>query len=100
MTTREAISWMKQPGIQAAINDPHTKEAVERLLTVSDRADRMNKGIKPQYHKGKSINDWYTCGQCGAMLNKAASDDVLNDFCWQCGYRIKWDNPRCLTGRE
>lgn len=100
MNTEQAISWMTQPGIQARINDPHTKEALDRLLAVAGRADRMNKGIVPKYHKGKSINDWYTCGQCGSMLNKGASDDVLNDFCWKCGYRIKWDSCRCLTGKR
>ena len=99
MTTREAINWMNQPGIQARINDPHTKAAIERLLAVAERANKMNNGIKPKYHKGKSVKDWHTCGQCGVTVEQSGADAVLNDFCWNCGYRIKWDDPRCLTGK-
>ena len=49
-------------------------------------------GKKPRYHKGHSINSYYTCGNCGKML------EIQDDFCGKCGYRVKWDSTRCLTG--
>ena len=52
------------------------------------------KGAKPKFHKGKygKKHDYYTCGKCGWTLK-----DIVDDFCWKCGTRILWDNPRCLT---
>ena len=61
-----------------------------------ERYEKMNIGFKPKYHKGKHINDWWTCGQCGTTV----FDGVTSNYCMNCGYRIKWDNPRCLTGTE
>ena len=49
-------------------------------------------GVKPRYHKGQSIKDYYTCGNCGKRV------EIIHDFCWGCGYQIKWDGIRCLTG--
>ena len=59
-----------------------------------ERYEKMNTGIRPKYHKGNHIKDWWTCGQCGATM----SCGVISNFCINCGYRIKWDHPRCLTG--
>lgn len=59
-----------------------------------ERYEKMNTGFKPKYHKGKHVKDWWTCGQCGTTV----FDGVTSNFCMNCGYRIKWDNPRCLTG--
>ncbi len=52
------------------------------------------KGAKPKFHKGKygKKHDYYTCGKCGVTVK-----DIVDDFCWSCGTRILWDNPRCLT---
>ncbi len=60
-------------------------------------AYRMYQGEKPKFHKGKygKKYDNYTCGNCGAGLK-----DIVDDFCWSCGFRILWDNPRCLTDKE
>ena len=58
------------------------------------RYERMNDGYKPKFHKGKHIADYHTCGQCGAILHYG----LIPNYCHNCGYRIKWDNPRCLTG--
>ena len=49
-------------------------------------------GIRPKYHKGMYMKDYYTCGNCGYRL------DIGFDFCPKCGYRIKWNSCRCLTG--
>lgn len=61
-----------------------------------ERAIRAEQGMKPKFHKGKyGIKyDHWTCGQCGQMLKH----DVGENYCWNCGYRVLWDNPRCLTG--
>lgn len=48
--------------------------------------------IKPKYHKGHSIKDWYTCGHCGFAIH-----EISYNFCPNCGYGIKWDSTRCLT---
>ena len=61
-----------------------------------ERYEKMNIGYKPKFHKGKSEKDWWTCGQCG----KSVFDGVTSNYCMNCGYRIKWDNPRCLTGYD
>ena len=49
-------------------------------------------GVKPKYHKGESIKDWYTCKNCGFRV------EINDNYCPNCGYRIKWDSCRCLTG--
>lgn len=49
-------------------------------------------GIRPKYHKGMYMKDYYTCGNCGKRV------EIIQDFCCGCGYRIKWDSIRCLTG--
>ena len=61
-----------------------------------ERYEKMNIGYKPKFHKGKSVKDWWTCGQCGTTV----FDGVTSNFCMNCGYRIRWNNPRCLTGTE
>lgn len=51
-------------------------------------------GAKPKFHKGiyGSKHDYYTCGHCGAQTKCG----VVDNHCFNCGYRILWDNPRCL----
>ena len=49
-------------------------------------------GVKPKYHKGDCIKDWYTCGNCGRTV------EINFDYCPKCGYQILWDSTRCLTG--
>lgn len=53
-------------------------------------------GAKPKFVKGiygKKHEHW-NCGNCGSMLKH----EVLENYCCNCGYRVLWDNPRCLTG--
>lgn len=49
-------------------------------------------GVKPKYHKGDCVKDWYTCRNCGVRV------EITFNFCPGCGYRIRWDSTRCLTG--
>ena len=71
---------------------------IEELKELSEpqkaHALRAMQGAKPKFHKGKygKQYDSHTCGNCGAGL------EVIADYCYKCGYRVLWDNPRCLTG--
>ena len=49
-------------------------------------------GVKPKYMPGAVMKDYYTCGNCGHRVV------VQNNYCPNCGYSIKWDSTRCLTG--
>ena len=62
--------------------------AVNRIRYEFAKTDQ----IKPKYHKGHSIKDWYTCGHCGFTIR-----EINSNFCPNCGYGIKWDSVRCLT---
>ena len=54
-------------------------------------------GSKPKFQRGKygKRYDSYTCGHCGCTLK-----DIVDNFCFKCGFRILWDNPRCLTDKD
>ena len=50
-------------------------------------------GVKPKYYKADSaLHSYYKCGHCGHRV------EIINNFCPNCGYMIKWDSTRCLTG--
>lgn len=49
-------------------------------------------GMKPKYHPGMVLKDYYTCRNCGHHA------EISDNFCRNCGYAIKWDSCRCLTG--
>lgn len=70
--------------------------AREGGLTEAQRvyAIRQMEGTKLKRHKGKYIDDYFTCGNCGTTA------DVIYDYCFRCGFRLLWDNPRCLTKGE
>lgn len=74
-------------------DDDMPKRIAERLKYVRDK----DEGIKPIFHKGiRPAYDYWSCGQCG----RKTKDYVGDNFCSNCGYRIRWDSIRCLTGRE
>ncbi len=54
-------------------------------------------GAKPRFKPGRygKRYDSYTCRHCGSTLK-----DIVDNFCFNCGFRILWDNPRCLTGKD
>lgn len=84
-----AITWIEN--LQNV--DNNIKERV--LSRMRYEFDKDNP-IPPKFHKGKHGKQYdnYTCGKCGTVLNHGVS----SNFCFNCGYAIKWDNPRCLTG--
>ena len=65
---------------------------VNRLQYIKDKEN----GAPVKYHKGTYGRkyDWWTCGNCGTVLRH----DVGDNYCWNCGYFLKWGSPRCLTG--
>lgn len=57
--------------------------------------DKQN-GVRPKYYKAsRSVYSYWRCGQCGGR-----KVDVGDNYCPNCGYYIKWDSPRCLTGYD
>ncbi len=71
--------------------------SVEKMNTYNDNIQEHMigawEGKKPRFHKGVygKKYDSYSCGECGHGIV------VQNDYCPNCGYRILWDSPRCLT---
>ena len=87
----EAIEWLMT---KSAKKEDMPERIANRLKYMKAKED----GIRPRYCKGiygKKYDTW-VCGHCGALTR----DGVGDDFCCKCGYRIKWDSPRCLTGRK
>ena len=72
-------------------SDTFCEEYETALNTFRYAASRLIEK-KPNSHKGRSINDYYTCSACGVSVS------IHNNFCPGCGRRIKWDGCRCLTG--
>lgn len=67
---------------------PKAQQIINRLEYHRAQAN----GVKPKYHKGEVMKDYYTCSNCGHVVK------IENNFCPNCGYSIKWDSCRCLTG--
>ena len=86
----DAISYLR--GIQ-----PGTDETPARIINRLQYMRAKENGVKPKFHPGifgHKFDSW-SCGNCGSIIKK----DVLENFCSHCGYKIKWENPRCLTGK-
>ena len=76
----EAIRLVRDAGLPEAV--------VSRLEYHRAQAE----GVKPKYWPGRVFKDYYTCRNCGFRVQ------VNDNFCPNCGYMIKWDSCRCLTG--
>ena len=78
------------------INDANQLHEIPDVNLVINRLKyhrRQECGVKPKYFKADStLRSYYQCGNCGRRV------DINDDFCGKCGYRIKWDSCRCLTG--
>ena len=73
---------------EATYGIPDAELVINRLEYHRAQAE----GVKPKYHKAEVLKDYYTCGNCGFKV-------IINDnYCPNCGYCIKWDSTRCLTG--
>ena len=85
-------------GIEAAIEAirkvsevcefPEAEQIINRLEYHKAQAE----GVKPKYHPGAVLKDYYTCRNCGFTVK------INDNYCPNCGYMIKWDSTRCLTG--
>ena len=74
------------------------KEITESFIRMRNRfAYHIDQAapVELKYHKGKygSKYDSWTCRNCGCGITHG----VVQNFCWNCGHRLAWDNPRCLT---
>ena len=67
---------------------PKAEQIINRLEYHRNQAD----GVKPKYHPGMVLKDYYTCRNCGFHVK------VNDNYCPNCGFMIKWDSTRCLTG--
>ena len=87
----QAIEWLQTKTMK--IEDMPDR-IINRLKYIKAKED----GVKPIFHKGiyGHKHDHWTCGNCGVTTK----DTVLDNYCWNCGYKILWDSPRCLTGTE
>lgn len=96
MTNKQAINWINRPEIRDSIpSDQKTTEAITMLISCAEREQKRSiDGVKPKHHKGHTIRDWWTCGSCGAITH----DEVTANYCHHCGYKIRWDSIRCMTG--
>ena len=82
----EAIKVIRDADLMHGIQEANL--IINRLEYHRNQAE----GLKPKYHKGDCIKDWYTCRNCGVRV------EITYNFCPGCGYRIRWDSCRCLTG--
>lgn len=82
----EAIRVIRDADLMHGI--PEANLIINRLEYHRNQAE----GLKPKYHADQVLKDYYTCRNCGHRV------EINNNFCPNCGYSIKWDSTRCLTG--
>lgn len=87
MSYSDAILWIEN-------NAPDTEKRAQVLHRMQYEKDKSDP-VKPKFFKGKYVRDWYVCGNCGGR-----KVDVNDNFCPNCGFAIKWDSTRCLTGNK
>ena len=80
----DAISYVRM----YLTDDTLADRVINRLEYHRSQAE----GVRPKHNKGMYVKDFYTCGNCGYNIN------IQHNFCPNCGFRIKWDSCRCLTG--
>lgn len=87
VSAKEGAAYLRNHG------DKHDS-MIDRIINRLDYIARQEAGKKPKLNKGKYCADWYTCGNCGGRTVQ-----IHDNYCPNCGYRIRWDSTRCLTGR-
>ena len=82
----DAVTWVE-------VHAPDEDGKSQVLARMRYERDKT-RPVKPKFSKGKygKQYDSWICGNCGTW-----GLQVSWDFCPNCGYRIGWDNPRCLT---
>ena len=77
-------------------SEKRTADMPERIVNLLKYNRDRHEGVKPKYYKAsRKIYDYWKCGNCGR-----SNLDVGDNYCPECGYYIKWDSPRCLTGTD
>ncbi len=82
---KEGADYLRNHGDR---NDPMIDRIINRLAYIAEQ----DRGKKPKLNKGHYRSDWYTCGHCGGRTVL-----IHDNYCPNCGYRIRWDSTRCLT---
>lgn len=77
---------------------PVADDTPQRIINRLRHVQAKEEGVKPRFRPGIYGHkfDTWVCGHCGRDLIRG----VTVDFCDKCGYRIRWDSTRCLTGKE
>lgn len=83
----EAVRVIRDADLMHGI--PEANLIINRLEYHRNQAE----GVKPKYYKADTVlHSYYTCRNCGHRV------EINDNFCPNCGYMIKWDSTRCLTG--
>lgn len=85
----QAIAWIEE---NVSDNAPEKDRVLARMNYEHDKSVPL----KPVYHRGLygSKYDSYTCRNCGDVLS------IGDNYCPNCGTKVKWDSTRCLTGHK
>ena len=87
----EIIAQKVRAYIPADMRDEYER-AVNRLRYEFAKTD----AVKPILYKGQRKQyDYWKCGNCGTGIGQ-----IVANYCPNCGFAIKWDGIRCLTGTE
>ena len=76
--------------------EKRTADMPERIVNLLKYNRARHEGLKPRYYKAsRAMYSYWVCSNCGR-----GHLDVGDNYCPNCGYYIKWDSPRCLTGYD
>lgn len=100
MSGNDALKLLDQiyAGIDFSKEEKGFEEKFDRMKNRFAYLVDQNKPVKLKYHKGKYGHryDYWECTNCGCRITY----EVIQNFCWNCGHRLEWDSPRCLTGKR
>ena len=75
---------------------PDMREEYERAANRLKYEFAKTDAVKPILYKGQRKQyDYWKCGNCGTGIH-----EIVANYCPNCGFAIKWDGIRCLTGTE
>ena len=96
ISNKDALRFVEE-GIPNMIGtmDPEMVEYYERFENRIRYLTTINGGVLPKFHKGKSINDYWTCGNCGHGIH-----DVCAKYCSNCGVFLTTKFPNYKNRKE